>query len=388
MKQDKVKQAARDEKLVSSNARVKIGKSNLRMDPSTKQREETYQVALDIIKNTPFFNAFLISSDVPEIYMQQFWLTIKKVNKSSSYQFVIYHKTCEIDVDIFREILDISPKGKLTQTSDVYVDQMHQPWRTFGAIINKCLSRKIMSNDRLHPYRIEILGGMYHNANVDYDALIWEDLQYQIDHRRSKVNSREFMPYPRFTKAIIHHFMTKHKSISKRKGSPYHLVDKDGMLDRLKFINKGDIYQVYGKCIPGRGIGSQEGKSTATPKEPTKPRKKPSKKKQVPRDESPESEGELENRQCPVKKSKESSGKLKGIEMLSEAAQLELATLKAIKESQRTSRLKHKTGGSSEGTGVSLGVPDELTGNLLSLMKELALRRRVRYGLTTIPSLY
>ncbi|GJU96342.1 hypothetical protein Tco_1321098 [Tanacetum coccineum] len=97
MKQDKAKQAARDESLVPSNARIKIGKSNLRMDHSAKQREETYQVALDIIKNTPFYNAFLM-------------LTIKKVKKSSSYQFVIDHKTCEIDVDIFREILDISPK--------------------------------------------------------------------------------------------------------------------------------------------------------------------------------------------------------------------------------------------------------------------------------------
>nr|GEU29763.1 retrovirus-related Pol polyprotein from transposon TNT 1-94 [Tanacetum cinerariifolium] len=84
---------------------------------------------------------------------------------------------------------------------------------------------------------------------IDYAALIWEDLQYQIDHRRSKVNSREFMPYPKFTKAIIHHFRTKHKSIFKREGSLYHLVDKDGMLDRLKFINKGDIYQVYEKSI-------------------------------------------------------------------------------------------------------------------------------------------
>ncbi|GJU96343.1 hypothetical protein Tco_1321099 [Tanacetum coccineum] len=203
--------------------------------------------------------------------------------------------------------------------------------------------------------------------------------------------------------------MTKHKSISKREGSPYHLVDKDEMLDRLKFINKGDIYQFYGKSIldvfltkeikdsnaykmffgystglippkKGRGRGSQEGKSTATPKEPTKPRKKPLKKKQVPRDESPKSKGELENRQvsrkirtsrvvviqeppsAPPKKTKESSGKLKGIEMLSEAAQLELETQKTIKESQRTSRLKHKTGSSSEGTGVSPGVPDELTG--------------------------
>ncbi|GKC51893.1 hypothetical protein Tco_1074638, partial [Tanacetum coccineum] len=100
-KQDNVKQAARDEKLVPSEDRVKISKRNLRIDPSATQREETYQVALDIVKNTPFYNAFLISVDVPEIYMQQFWLTIKKVKKSSFYQFDIDNKTCQIDVEIF-----------------------------------------------------------------------------------------------------------------------------------------------------------------------------------------------------------------------------------------------------------------------------------------------
>ncbi|GKC07463.1 hypothetical protein Tco_0999073 [Tanacetum coccineum] len=285
MKQDKVKQAARDEKLVPSNARVKVGKSNLRMDPFTKQREETYQVTLDIIKNTPFFNAILILAD-----------------------------TCEIDVDIFREILDISPKVENQEFTAPPSSESH-----VNFLLELGYKGKIISNDRLRLSRIEILLGMYHNENVDYAALIGEDLQYQIDHRWSKVNSREFMPYPRFTKSIIHHFMTKHKSISKREGSPCHLINEDGMLDRLKFINKGDIYQVYGKSIPdvllteeikdsnaykmffsystglipqkrGRGRGSQDGKSAATPKEPTKPRKKPLKKKQVPHDESPESE--------------------------------------------------------------------------------------------------
>ncbi|GJZ63702.1 hypothetical protein Tco_0620123 [Tanacetum coccineum] len=80
------------------------------------------------------------------------------------------------------------------------------------------------------------------------------------------------------------------------------------------------------------------------------------KKKHVPRDESHESEGELKNRKVSrkirtskvvviqelpsvlVKKTQESSGKLKGIKMLSEAAQLELATQKAIKDSRRTKK--------------------------------------------------
>ncbi|GJX88747.1 hypothetical protein Tco_0340761 [Tanacetum coccineum] len=167
------------------------------MDPTLTQKEETYQVMLDIIKNTPCYNAFLTSADVLVIYMQQFWFTIKRVKKSSFYQFDIDNKTCQIYVELFREILRICPrvqnqqfvvppsndslfdflldlgyKGQLKHISEMYVDHMHQPWRTLGAIINKCLSGKTSSNDRLRPSRIEIIWDIYHKVNVDYAALI------------------------------------------------------------------------------------------------------------------------------------------------------------------------------------------------------------------------
>ncbi|GJS99668.1 hypothetical protein Tco_0820838 [Tanacetum coccineum] len=164
---------------------------------------------------------------------------------------------------------------------------MHQPWRTLEAIINRCLLGKTSSNDRLRPSRIENLCGIYHKADVDNAALIWEDLQYQINNKQSKVRRREIMPYPRFTKVIIHHFMSQHKSISKRHGSPYHTVDNDGVLDRLKFISKGEEHQTFiaistSSILPmkGRGKGAQGIKATVIPKNETvASKKKPAKKK-------------------------------------------------------------------------------------------------------------
>ncbi|GJR71615.1 hypothetical protein Tco_0083980 [Tanacetum coccineum] len=58
MRKEQAQQAARDEKLVPTEYRVKIGKSNLRMDPTLTQKEETYQVMLDIIRNTPCTTPF------------------------------------------------------------------------------------------------------------------------------------------------------------------------------------------------------------------------------------------------------------------------------------------------------------------------------------------
>ncbi|GKG19683.1 hypothetical protein Tco_0376782, partial [Tanacetum coccineum] len=100
--------------------------------------------------------------------MQQFWFTIKKVKKSSFYQFDIDNKAYQIDVELFREILGICPRVQ-NQTS---------------------------INDRLQPSRIKRLWGIFYKENVDYAALIWEDLQYQINNRQSKVRRCEIMPYP------------------------------------------------------------------------------------------------------------------------------------------------------------------------------------------------
>ncbi|GJS52284.1 hypothetical protein Tco_0625646 [Tanacetum coccineum] len=110
MNQEQIQQAARDEALVLTVDKVKMSTTNMRIDPTLTQKEETYQVILDIIKNSPCYNAFLITADVPEIYMQQFWFTFKKVKKSSFYQFDLNDKKCQVDVELFRKILYICPR--------------------------------------------------------------------------------------------------------------------------------------------------------------------------------------------------------------------------------------------------------------------------------------
>nr|GEW30944.1 hypothetical protein [Tanacetum cinerariifolium] len=89
---------------------------------------------------------------------------------------------------------------------------MHQPWRSFAAIINRCLSGKTTGLDSLCLSRAQIIWGMYHKKNVDYVYLLWEDLVYQVENTNSKKNIN--MCYPRFTKVIIDYFIT---SISKTK---------------------------------------------------------------------------------------------------------------------------------------------------------------------------
>ncbi|GKE55576.1 hypothetical protein Tco_1494761 [Tanacetum coccineum] len=62
-----------------------------------------------------------------------------------------------------------------------------------------------------------------------------------------------------------------------------------------------------------------------------------------------------------IKRSSDSSKKLKGIQTLTPAEQEAADIMKALKESKKISKRQPGTGGSNEGTGNILGVPDEST---------------------------
>ncbi|GJV28458.1 hypothetical protein Tco_1384906 [Tanacetum coccineum] len=267
--------AAHDEKRVPSAERVKISSTNIRLETIVPQKEEIFQVIIDVIKNSTCFKAFTISADVPEIFMQQFWYTIKKFQDTDSYEFLLANKKCIVNAEVFRTILNICPrvegvdftdvpddetaltflldlgyKGLLNMHTNMFMDHMHQPWRTMAAIINKCFSGKTTSNDKLRKSRIDILWGMFNRENVDYPELIWEDLAYQIDHRKEKRSRRENMLYPRFTKIIINHFLKQHKSLTNLNYKHYHTIKDDGIVSRLKFVRIGEDFQAYEHHIP------------------------------------------------------------------------------------------------------------------------------------------
>ncbi|GKE46848.1 hypothetical protein Tco_1478106, partial [Tanacetum coccineum] len=65
-------QIALDNSLVAPKKRLKIEKVNARIAVSKPQREETYQVTLEALKLSPCYPAFVITAEVPKIYMHQF----------------------------------------------------------------------------------------------------------------------------------------------------------------------------------------------------------------------------------------------------------------------------------------------------------------------------
>ncbi|GJT31585.1 hypothetical protein Tco_0922004 [Tanacetum coccineum] len=104
------KQVALDNSLVPSEKRLKIEKCNAIIEFSKPQREETYQVTLDALKLSPCYPAFLITAEVPEVYMHQFWNTIQKIKDTDAYRFKLDKKKFRVDTEVFLEILQICPR--------------------------------------------------------------------------------------------------------------------------------------------------------------------------------------------------------------------------------------------------------------------------------------
>ncbi|GJZ38611.1 hypothetical protein Tco_0585174 [Tanacetum coccineum] len=171
---------------------IDIEKRNGRIPRGLTPREPTFQVVLDAIALTPCYPAFLITADVPEVYKHQFWNSVYK--HDTFYRFKIdKKKRFKLTLEVFRDIFQICPRvqgrefdplpskedivsflrelghiGEINSLNDVVVDQMHQLWRTFAALINWSLSGKTSGLDKFRLSRAQILWGMFHQKNVDY----------------------------------------------------------------------------------------------------------------------------------------------------------------------------------------------------------------------------
>ncbi|GJR80208.1 hypothetical protein Tco_0150993 [Tanacetum coccineum] len=228
----KAQQIKLDNALVApKNSRV-IGKCNMRINPGMKPKEPTYQVALDALALTTCYPAFLITAEVPVIYMHQFWATVTK--HKSSYRFKIDNKKFFVNVKVFRDILNICPR-----IQDQEFDEPPTEEEVLSFIRELGHSGKI---------KVQILYGMYYKKNLDFVALIWEDLAYQIDNMESKKQDKMF--YPRFTKIIIHHFLDKDKSISMWNRTFMHTARDDSLLGTMRFVSRHADTQVYGAILP------------------------------------------------------------------------------------------------------------------------------------------
>nr|GEV94280.1 uncharacterized mitochondrial protein AtMg00810-like [Tanacetum cinerariifolium] len=157
-------QVALDVALVPHASRLRIGKSNFRLRLDITSKESTLQVVYDVLRLTLFYKAFLVTAD-----------TFDELS---------------FEEEILAFLRYIGHIGEIKKITDVNINKLHQPWRSFDAVINKCLSGK----------------------STGYDSL-------------------------RFTKVIINFFMTKDPLIPRR--------NKFGAMLHVELTNEDADYKEY-----------------------------------------------------------------------------------------------------------------------------------------------
>ncbi|GJR63872.1 retrovirus-related pol polyprotein from transposon TNT 1-94 [Tanacetum coccineum] len=173
----------------------------------TSPTEPTKKVAL-AFEVTPFYNAFDVSVDVPEIYMQEFWATVTKHH--FSLRFKMNGKSHTVNVDNFIDMLKICPKLLGQKFEDPYLKKRYS--LSLEILDTLYLSGKTTTLESLHLSRAKILWG--------------------------------------FTKVIFDYFMAKDPSISRRNKMFWHTTRVDSMFTTIRVISKHQDIQLYSAILP------------------------------------------------------------------------------------------------------------------------------------------
>nr|GEW33237.1 hypothetical protein [Tanacetum cinerariifolium] len=157
-----------DEALVPHASRLRIEKSNFHLRSDITSKESTLQLVYDVLRLTPFYKAFLVTADVLEIYMQEFWAS------ATFHHYLIRFKKRIVNLKYFNEMLHICPR---------------LPNQTFDEL----------------PFKEEILGFLRYlghskeikkltDKNIDFAYLLWEDFVYQVEHKDAKKSNEMYYP--------------------------------------------------------------------------------------------------------------------------------------------------------------------------------------------------
>ncbi|GJT40848.1 retrovirus-related pol polyprotein from transposon TNT 1-94 [Tanacetum coccineum] len=226
--------------------RLVTRKCNGRIPRGLKPKEETFQVILDALSLTTCYPTFIITADVSEVYMHQFWNFVYK--HDTFYRFKINKKKrFKLTLEVFRDIFQIFLR---VQARDFDALPSEEDTISFLRDLGhtRSLSGKTSALDKLCLSHTQILWGMYHQMYVDYVDLLWEDFTYQIDNKVYK--KQEKMYYPRFTKVIINHYLIQEKTLSWRNKIRMHTSKDDYLINTLRFVSRKEASQIYGAVLP------------------------------------------------------------------------------------------------------------------------------------------
>nr|GEY49348.1 Gag-Pol polyprotein [Tanacetum cinerariifolium] len=317
----------------------------------------------------------------------QFWYTVKKVKDTESYNFLLANKRCVVDVEVFRKILDIFPRVEGEEFTDLqdddatlaflidlgYKGPLHKhpsmmekksrhetmPFPKFTkVIINYFLSQhKSLSKLKFQHYHTIKDDGVAIRQSKSYHMFIKYSTG-KIPPKKSKSKGSQGKKTVDTTEATIDVSEESDPKPARKRIASRRVVKKKVTTIADDNINpEPDIALELGKSISLTEAAEEEVAKqvhVTHARIVTEPVPEPTRRR-------PSSNAFRHTSTVSKKKSSNSLQKLKGIQTLTLKEQIIADTIKALKESKNTSKRQLAIEGSSKGTGVSPGVPDEYT---------------------------
>ncbi|GKC06200.1 hypothetical protein Tco_0997810, partial [Tanacetum coccineum] len=258
------------DELCPPNKRYDLMDANKKVDLEHVQCSPESKILTNIIKNHPLRFSIAASSSVPWIYMAQFWHTLKEDGSKYRLRFMLDRKELSLTLDDFRTIFHLPQANdnnhnsfmpplsfydmvtfykqqlgftmELNTSSSFKTTGLLQPWQTLCKIFSKCLTTRVTGWDQPPLQIMQMMYCFVNNIHVDYAELLWEGIYYSLHHPTSSI------PYPRFTKIIVSHYMTIFPEISRRARDMYHNLQDDDIMKNI--FNSGRHKDKVGMQIP------------------------------------------------------------------------------------------------------------------------------------------
>ncbi|GJY09097.1 hypothetical protein Tco_0377282 [Tanacetum coccineum] len=252
-----------DEQIVPRSQWLIIGKSNLLFNAQKIQKNPIFQISVDILSNTNFFQAVLPQQVSLASTCNQFWNTMKYDEKSGVY-------SCQIDEQMV-SILVLSSSERISQLSWHSqlnrlsylrrVNYVYQPWR---AILNPnnsaCGKTSISDNNQILRF-CKCCGETSPQTNVDHAEPVMEEEEFikgsrlfsaykPVKRTAMKKITPLLIPYGTVFHALIIYYLARNNNIHRCPESAVHHTGDDFILGNLKFVPKGKTVEVFGMAIP------------------------------------------------------------------------------------------------------------------------------------------
>ncbi|GJY05043.1 hypothetical protein Tco_0370983 [Tanacetum coccineum] len=226
--------------------------ANKKIDPDNPLYPNASKIMKNIIQNHPLRFSIAALTSVSWIYLGRIF-HLPHATDNNHERFVVAPKFLDM-VPFFLNTLGFTLE--LRSPSNFKTTRLLQPWKTLGKIFALCLTTRVTSHDQPPLEIMQMLYCFVNNIHVDNVELLWEGLHYALKNPSTPI------PYPRFTKLIVGHYMTAFPEISQRARDKYHNLEGDAMVhyrmyDVVFRVDVATTSQQTDCVYPGTGIGSR-----------------------------------------------------------------------------------------------------------------------------------